>query len=77
MWWWTTPLRNGTLAEFRRVSQGWQNVHLLAQQKNTGFAEGNNIGLRFARQLGATYALLLNQDIEVTPVAGASAACAG
>jgi hypothetical protein len=40
---------------------------VLPQARNTGFAEGNNIGLRWARERGVTFALLLNQDIEVTP----------
>jgi hypothetical protein len=57
---------DGTLAELRRLSDGRPNVQLLAQTRNTGFAEGNNLGLRRARELGATHALLLNQDIEVT-----------
>jgi GT2 family glycosyltransferase len=57
---------DGTLAELRRVTDGWQNVHLLPQTANTGFAQGNNLGLVRARELGATYALLLNQDVEVT-----------
>jgi len=58
---------DGTLAELGRISQTWPNLHVLAQTKNTGFAEGNNIGLRWARARGASFALLLNQDLEVTP----------
>jgi N-acetylglucosaminyl-diphospho-decaprenol L-rhamnosyltransferase len=58
---------DGTLAELSRVSQGWPNVHVLPQTRNTGFAQGNNIGLRWARQRGAAYSLLLNHDTEVTP----------
>ena len=58
---------DGTLAELSRIRQAWPNLHVLPQARNTGFAEGNNIGLRWARERGATFALLLNQDIEVTP----------
>jgi GT2 family glycosyltransferase len=58
---------DGTLAELSRVSRGWPNVHVLPQTRNTGFAQGNNIGLRWARQRGAAYSLLLNHDTEVTP----------
>jgi N-acetylglucosaminyl-diphospho-decaprenol L-rhamnosyltransferase len=58
---------DGTLAELSRIGQSWANLHVLPQAKNTGFAEGNNIGLRWARERGAAFALLLNQDIEVTP----------
>jgi GT2 family glycosyltransferase len=58
---------DGTLAELSRISQSWPGLHVLPQARNTGFAEGNNIGLRWARERGAAFALLLNQDIEVTP----------
>jgi len=58
---------DGTLAELARIGESWTNLHLLPQTRNTGFAEGNNIGLRWARERGASFALLLNQDIEVTP----------
>ena len=58
---------DGTLPELSRIAQTWPNLHVLPQAKNTGFAEGNNIGLRWAREHGATFALLLNQDLEVTP----------
>jgi N-acetylglucosaminyl-diphospho-decaprenol L-rhamnosyltransferase len=55
-----------TLAELSRIGQSWSNLHVLPQTRNTGFAEGNNIGLRWARERGAAFALLLNQDVEVT-----------
>lgn len=58
---------DGTLAELSRIGRSWTNLHVLPQARNTGFAEGNNIGLRWARERGAAFALLLNQDIEVTP----------
>lgn len=57
---------DGTLDELRRVTDGWQNVELLPQSRNTGFAEGNNIGIARARALGAAYVILLNQDLELT-----------
>ncbi len=55
-----------TLEELRRVTAGWQNVDILPQSRNTGFAEGNNIGIARARELGAEYVVLLNQDLELT-----------
>ena len=58
---------DGTLAELSRIGQSWANLRVLPQTRNTGFAEGNNIGLRWARERGAEFALLLNQDLEVTP----------
>ena len=56
-----------TLDELERIRPDWPNLHILLQNRNTGFAEGNNIGLRWARERGANFALLLNQDLEVTP----------
>lgn len=57
---------DATLAKLDRIRQAWSNLHVLPQTRNTGFAEGNNLGLRWARERGAAFALLLNQDIEVT-----------
>lgn len=34
---------------------------------NLGFAEGNNVGIRFAIESGSDYVLLLNNDTEVAP----------
>lgn len=58
---------DGTREELARVTSGWANVELLLQARNTGFAEGNNIGLARARELGAEFAVLLNQDLELLP----------
>lgn len=57
---------DGTLQAVRRATQNWPSVEILAQTRNTGFAEGNNIGLQRAREQGAPFALLLNQDLELT-----------
>lgn len=63
---------DGTLPLLREQQATWQartggRLHVLAQDRNTGFAEGCNIGLAEARRLGAPYAMLLNQDLELTP----------
>ena len=42
-------------------------VTLIENGENLGFAGGNNVGLRHARQRGADYALLLNNDVKVAP----------
>lgn len=42
-------------------------VTIIANGKNSGFAEGNNIGIRQALQNGADYVMLLNNDTEVDP----------
>ena len=53
-------------------SVGWLKTHypkisLLLQAKNLGFAEGNNVGLRYAINNGFDYAMLLNQDTIIEP----------
>lgn len=40
-------------------------VHFIVNKRNTGFAEGNNIGMRYAVENGADYVFLLNNDAVV------------
>jgi GT2 family glycosyltransferase len=40
---------------------------LIANEKNLGFAEGNNVGIRRALQQGRRFVLLLNNDTVVEP----------
>jgi len=49
------------------IRAGFPSLRILENEKNTGFAEGNNLGLRFAQSLGVDYTLLLNNDTEVAP----------
>jgi GT2 family glycosyltransferase len=42
-------------------------VEVIENERNLGFAEGNNVGLRRALDLGADYALLLNNDTIADP----------
>lgn len=42
-------------------------VTALENETNLGFAEGNNVGIRRALELGADYVLLLNNDTTVNP----------
>jgi len=63
---------DGTRALLQAQAETWQartggQLRVLLQERNTGFAEGCNIGLAEARRLGAPYAMLLNQDLELTP----------
>src|SRR5690554_2731114 len=44
------------------ISENFPNVHLLPQNKNLGFGQANNVGIRFALGQGAEYVFLLNQD---------------
>jgi GT2 family glycosyltransferase len=43
-------------------------IHIIENDRNYGFAEGNNIGMRYAlANLGPDYLLLLNNDTVVAP----------
>ena len=49
------------------VAHAFPEVELIQNGENLGFAEGNNVGLRRALELGAAYVCLLNNDTEVEP----------
>jgi GT2 family glycosyltransferase len=49
------------------VKENYSKVKILLQDKNTGFAEGNNIGMNFAISKEFDFVFLLNQDTEVSP----------
>lgn len=49
------------------IKSNFPGTELIENQKNYGFAEGNNIGIRYALSQGAEYIILLNQDTKVDP----------
>jgi GT2 family glycosyltransferase len=55
---------DGSVQEIRRTCP---DVMLLELKENLGFAEGNNVGIRSAMQLGGDYVLILNNDVLVAP----------
>ena len=44
-----------------------KNCHVICHDRNSGFAGGNNIGIRYALKEGAELILLLNNDTTVEP----------
>lgn len=48
-----------------RVEKEFNDIILIKNNKNLGFAEGNNIAIRYALKEGADYVYLLNNDTEV------------
>ncbi|MGQ9628534.1 MAG: glycosyltransferase family 2 protein [Anaerolineae bacterium] len=42
-------------------------IHIIQNEKNYGFARGNNVGIRYALDKGTDYVLLLNNDTVVAP----------
>lgn len=55
---------DGSVECFRERYPG---MEIIENEKNLGFAEGNNVGIRRAMELGADYVLLLNNDTVVDP----------
>jgi GT2 family glycosyltransferase len=49
------------------LQAAYPQVVLITTGENLGYVGGNNRGLEYARQVGADYALLLNNDTEVSP----------
>ena len=55
---------DGSVAAIRA---GFPSQAVIETGENLGFAEGNNVGLRHARERDADYALLLNNDVVAAP----------
>lgn len=49
------------------VEQNYPAVKVFRNEKNLGFAQGNNIGIKYALEGGVDYVALLNQDTRVEP----------
>ncbi len=57
---------NDSQARLEEKFRNHGGVHLLFSEKNEGFARGNNLGIRYARDiLGCNFVLLLNNDTVV------------
>jgi GT2 family glycosyltransferase len=51
------------------IAREFPNAKILQNQMNIGFAEGNNVGLRYALEGGADFTFLVNDDAFVEPEA--------
>ena len=49
------------------VERNFPFVKLIRNKENLGYAEGNNIGIKYAIEKGDDYVLLLNDDVVVDP----------
>ncbi len=54
---------DGSLA----IIEEYDEITILRQEENVGWAAGNNIGIRYALEHGADYVLLLNTDTWISP----------
>ncbi len=55
---------DGSVNEIKKT---FPKVSIIENETNLGYAEGNNVGIKFAYDQGADYILLLNNDIKVDP----------
>jgi len=49
------------------VEKKFKNIVVLKNSQNLGFAEGNNVGIRYALKNGADWVLILNNDTTMAP----------
>lgn len=49
------------------IRENFPEVHIIPSEKNLGFGQGNNKGMRYALDNGADYMFLLNQDAWIEP----------
>jgi len=62
---------DGSVEEIQKLISKMENdkskfkMILLENKKNLGYAEGNNVGMRYALGKGADYLLVVNNDLEV------------
>jgi hypothetical protein len=54
--------KDGSIEEAKHL---FSRAHFIKNDKNLGFAAGNNIGIRFALEKGADYVWLVNNDAKV------------
>lgn len=52
---------------FREIKNQHQQIILIENAKNLGYAGGNNVGIKYALEHGAEYVLILNNDTIVPP----------
>lgn len=50
-----------------KIREEESKIKIIENKENLGFAEGNNVGIRYALENGADYVCLLNNDTRVDP----------
>ncbi len=59
--------RDGSIQKLRERFGKDEKVRIIANEKNLGFAGGNNVGIKYAMNKGADAVLLINNDTIVDP----------
>lgn len=66
--WHAVVVDNGSADDsVKRLREACPRVPIIENEKNLGFAAGNNVGIRFALKNGADYVFVLNNDTTVFP----------
>ena len=63
----TVAVDNNSPEPIDDLKEKFFNEVFIKNKKNLGFAEGNNVGIRYALKQGADYVILLNNDTQVSP----------
>lgn len=56
---------DGSVEMIERLKSGFENLSIIKNGRNLGFAEGNNVGITYAIKNGADYVLVLNNDTKL------------
>jgi len=59
--------QDGSIQKLRERFGNIENIKIIANEENLGFAGGNNVGMEYATRKGADYVLLINNDTIVDP----------
>lgn len=54
---------NGSGKELEEFYKGSDNIHVLLNTENVGFAKGNNVGYLYAKSLGCDTIVVMNSDV--------------
>jgi hypothetical protein len=61
-------VENSTKKEIpERIRQLFPDIEIIENEKNLGYAGGNNVGIRYAMKQGAEYIFVINNDISIQP----------
>lgn len=64
----TVLVDNGSAdGSLEKIEKNFSKIKIIKEKENLGFAEGNNVGIRYALANGADYICLLNNDTRVSP----------
>lgn len=59
--------KNGSIESVQSVFQGRDNIHIIINKDNEGFARGNNVGYQYCRNiLRTSFIIVLNNDVTLS-----------